>query len=485
MSETIVQALADIVGPTHVVTDAESLKRACLDNRGRRQGHALALVQPASTEEVVKIVQLANTHDLIIVTQGGNTSNVGGATPSPQYPERWARTIVLSTSRMNQIRHIDPVGNTAVVQSGVILQTLQTQAQAVHRLFALSLASEGSAQVGGLIATNAGGVHVLRYGSMHEQVLGLEVVLADATVLNLLKSVRKDNSGYDLKSLFIGSEGTLGIITQAHLKLHPLPLGRICALIGLKDLPSVEPVFEAIEATFGPSLHAFELMSQKTLQIIDQQTEHTLPSPDFLACPWSVLIELDYYDEMSHDALQTRLEQTLLPWIDRGLCPQIVVSQNEQQCEQLWALREGISEAVKKMGGNVKNDICIERRRLVAFMQTAFDALQARFPWLEPAVFGHYGDGNLHFNLGIDPQTPNAHATLFEAEHDLHEMVNDLVMQFNGSIAAEHGVGEVRLEEMMRTKSAIEISIMRKLKNLFDPQNRFNPERLISFKNDY
>lgn len=463
-----------------LVTDPDRVREASLDGRGRRQGRALAIVRPASTEETAEVLKICARHRARVIPQGGNTSNVEGATPDPDTTDQdAARTILLQTHRMNRILEIDPVNNTAVVEAGVVLADLQRAAREAGRIFPLSLAAEGSARIGGALATNAGGVHVLRYGSARALVLGLEVVLADGRVLNLMRALRKDNSGYDLRDLFIGSEGTLGVITKAILKLEPAPRARRTLLLALGRLADVETLFTRLEAHCGPALEAFELIGRAPLETVLAAEGRTAP---FELTDWTVLADIctygetpDRHEDGTEDAGETALEDLLMDLMAAGTVTAGILSQSETDAQSLWALREGIPGAVKRAGGNVKHDVSVPRSRLVETIERTCALLSERFPRSAPSIFGHYGDGNLHFNVGgVDSP-----AYAFEHETEIRRIVHDAVLAAGGSIAAEHGVGAMKVAELERTKDAVELELMRALKRTLDPDGILNPGRVV------
>ena len=465
----ILNALRQAVGDDHVLTEASEVRAAALDGRGRRQGDALAVVRPASTSETAAVMRVARDFDLAVVAQGGNTSNVGGSTPEPGLsPDEVRRTIILQTSRMRRILAIDPVNNTVTVEAGVVLEKIQEAALAVDRLFPLSLAAEGSAVAGGVIASNAGGVHVLRYGMARRMVLGLKVVLASGEVLDLMRSLRKDNAGYALKEIFVGSEGTLGIVTEAVLALEPLPQRQLSAWVTLADIRSVDTLFARLEARFGPALTAFELIGRSPLASLADVTGLTPPIPTE---DWQVLLDVSVW-QADDEETPERLEMLLGDLIEEGVLTNGAVSQSDSDREAFWRCRETIPSAVKRQGGNVKHDISVPRSALAAFIVDTFAALRAAFPGVEPSVFGHYGDGNLHFNVGPGP-------VAFPHEEAIHRLVHDRVIAAHGSIAAEHGVGSLKTDELVRTKAPEEIAAMRALKRAFDPDNRLNPGRIV------
>lgn len=468
--------LGELRRAASLVTDPDRVREASLDGRGRRQGRALAIVRPASTEETAEVLKICARHRARVIPQGGNTSNVEGATPDPDLADREAaRTILLQTHRLNRILEIDPVNNTAVVEAGVVLADLQRAAREAGRIFPLSLAAEGSARIGGVLATNAGGVHVLRYGSARSLVLGLEVVLADGRVLNLMRALSKDNSGYDLRDLFVGSEGTLGVITKAILKLEPAPRARRTLLLALGRLADVETLFTRLEAHCGPALEAFELIGRAPLETVLSAEGRTTP---FELTDWTVLTDICTYGDTpdgQDDAREAALEDLLTDLMAAGAVTAGILSRSEADAQSLWALREGIPGAVKRAGGNVKHDVSVPRSRLVETIERTCALLTERFPQCTPSVFGHYGDGNLHFNVGgVDSP-----AYAFEHEAEIRRIVHDAVLAAGGSIAAEHGVGAMKVAELERTKDAAELELMRALKRTLDPDGILNPGRVV------
>ena len=473
---SLLSDLQACLGSDRVLTDATALAPLLLDNRGRWQGRALCAVFPSTTEEVSEIMRVACRHNALVFAQGGNTGNAAAATPVVNDTDI-SRTVLLSTTRLRRIEKIDTVNDSVVVQAGVPVAAVRETAALQKRLFALSLASDGTATVGGVLATNAGGVHVLRYGNARDLCLGLEVVLCDGRVLDLMRGLRKDNTGYDLKSLFIGSEGTLGIITKAVLKLHPLPASRKVLWLSLDSLRKIEPLFCAFQKQAGHALSAFEIVHQTPLQRVAQVFPEKVKTIDTHS-PWSVLVELSYSDTQDETQSADLLESLLEGLLEQGIITDAVLSQSEIQCEALWAVREAVPEAHKKTGGNVKHDISVPRSRLAEFVEQTNTALAKRFSWIEPSVFGHFGDGNLHYNMGVVPgQDPRL---CFAFEKEINAIVYEHVARFNGSVAAEHGVGRMKRDLIEQTKPADELQLMRKLKRIFDPDNRLNPGAVVS-----
>lgn len=477
----ILEELRRTVGDDHVITDEGTLLAASLDSRRRRQGSALALVRPGSTGEVSAVVRLASREGLFVIAQGGNTSTVGGATPDPGSPAN-GRTILLQLSRMNRIQPVDTVNGTVTVEAGAVLERVQEAARSAGRLFPVSLAARGSAQIGGVLAANAGGIHVVRYGMARRSCLGLEVVLADGRVLDLMRSVRKDNAGYDLRDLFIGSEGTLGIITRAVLQLESLPAGRITLFASLGSLRSVERLFETVEDFAGPALAAFELISREALAYVLKPHDGRpgLRAPCTPA-DWMVLLDLGLSPRDMAGDPGAQLEAALVPLVEDGTLTDAAVATSEAQCEAFWRLREEIPTAVRAAGGNIKNDISVPRGSLCSFIEETYAAFRKTSPWLVPVVFGHYGDGNLHFNLGSSPEFERGYWK--RHEQDVHRYVNDTVVRYGGSVAAEHGVG-AKAAVLERVKAPLELELMTRIRAALDPAGTLNPGRVVRWPRD-
>ncbi len=458
----LLSRLTEVVGHTHVLTTEEEITPYVQDWRGRFRGKALAVVQPATVEQVAQIVLLCAEQRVAIVPQGGNTGLVGGATPRGD-------EVVVNLSRLNRILEIDVDNASLTAQAGVTLKTVQDAAQQVGFLFPLSLASEGSCQIGGNLSTNAGGTAVLRYGTMRDLVLGLEVVLPDGKILNNLRSLRKDNTGYDLKQLFIGAEGTLGIITAAVLKLFPVRQNRSTVLVGLASPAAALALLRLVRQHLGDRLVSFEMFSALCLQLVLTHIPHmhnALPGH-----AWYVLLEAT--DSSLDVDLPKQIEFALNTAITQSIIADAVIAQSNNQAEQLWALRENISEAQKKVGFSIKHDIALPLNRIVEFMTRAEQALLARHPESRIVAFGHLGDGNLHYNIFVDM---NDEATIIE---QINCVVHDLVAELNGSISAEHGLGQLKREEIKRYKSVTELAVMRSIKQALDPLGIMNPGKVI------
>jgi FAD/FMN-containing dehydrogenase len=469
LSATAHDALRAIVGADHVLTDAEAATPFLTDWRKRYTGRALAVVLPESTEAVSRIVSWCAQTRTPIVPQGGNTGLVGGATPDAS-----GRAIVLSLRRMNRIRAVDPLNNTLTAEAGCILVDVQQAAEAHGRLFPLSLAAEGSATIGGNLSTNAGGTQVLRYGNARELCLGLEVVLPSGETWNGLRGLRKDNTGYDLRDLFIGAEGTLGIITAACLKTFPRPRAQVTALLALRTLRDALQLLDDAQIHCGPTLTGFECFSDFCLLLVERHFEGRR-SPFAARYPHYVLLELSDHESEAHAAaLAERLIATAL---EAGRVLDAVVAQSVAQARALWSLRELISEAQTSEGKNVKHDIAVPISSIARFVEETDVLLQQRFPGVRMVTFGHLGDGNLHYN--VSPPDGMNEAEFLAQQPEIYATVHDQAHAFGGSISAEHGIGQLKLSENARYKSAVELGLMQRLKRVLDPVGILNPGKTI------
>jgi FAD/FMN-containing dehydrogenase len=457
--ETI-ERLAAIVGAGNLLSRPEEMKPYVTDWRRQYAGRALCVVRPGSTAEVGSIVRACAAGGVAIVPQGGNTGLCGGSVPTGTCAE-----VVLSLSRMNRIIELDRLNDTITVQAGCVLAAVQDAAAEAGRLFPLSLAAEGSCQIGGNLSTNAGGVNVLRYGMAREQVLGLEVVLPDGRVWDGLRALRKDNTGYDLKQLFIGAEGTLGVITAAVLRLRPRPSASATAWIALDSPQRAVELLGALRERLGERPSAFELMSRECLEAVMAHVPQT-QDPFGQAHPWYVLCEMT--DSGDALALRERAEQALFASAEQGMVRDAVLAQSETQARALWRIRETIPEA---QFTNVKHDISVAVSRIPAFIERTGRELAARIPEVRPYVFGHVGDGNLHYNVGPE--------SLVQRRAEVNRIVYDSVDALDGSISAEHGLGQLKRETILRHKSAIEIDLMRALKRALDPEGIMNPGKVL------
>ena len=456
MRNKFLEALAAAVGANHVLTGESDTSPYTTDWRKQYRGAALGVVRPASTAEVSAVVRLCAEAAIAIVPQGGNTGLSGGSVPTGRKPE-----IVLSLSRMNRIRQIDPLNATLTAEAGCVLADIQRAADDAGRLFALSLAAEGSCQIGGNLSTNAGGVNVLRYGNARDQVLGLEAVLPDGRVWDGLRGLRKDNTGYDLKQLFIGAEGTLGVITAAVLKLHPKPSASATAWIQVENPQRAVELLSHLRTACGDRLTAFELLSTACANaVFVHRSEIRNPLP---GGAWYVLVEVS--DSGTSEMLHEKLVQSL----DTALAVDAVVAKNAAESTALWRIRESVPEA---QFANVKHDISVAVSKVPEFIERTGAALKAAFPQAPIYCFGHVGDGNLHYNVGD--------AALLATQRDaVNRIVYDQVAALEGSISAEHGLGQLKRDEITRHKDPLELELMRSVKRALDPQGLMNPGKVI------
>jgi FAD/FMN-containing dehydrogenase len=467
MSALITQ-LTEAVGTANVLTDAADMAPFLTDWRKRFTGRADAVVFPAAAREAAAVVLACSRHATAIVTQGGNTGLCGGATPAAE-----GHSVVLNTRRMNRIREVDPQNDTITVEAGCTLQAVRDAAQGAGRLFPLSLAAQGSCTIGGNLATNAGGTQVLRYGNTRELALGLEVVLASGEVWDGLRGLRKDNSGYDLKQAFIGSEGTLGVITAATLKLFALPRSRLTALAGLQSVEAAIELLKTMRSLAGPTLTAFELMSRDSLQPVAAVLGlNRFPFEPLT--PWTVLLEISDHEDESH---ARSLMEAGLDCAAGAPVVEAVLGRSLAQSGQLWRLRETIPEAQARSGGNVKHDISLPLSHISDFVRETGQRLAHRFDWAHPLVFGHLGDGNLHYNVACRAGVPIQVA--FDHEQAVNDIVYDAVQTHHGSFSAEHGLGQLKRGTAIRYKSGVEIALMRSIKSALDPNGWMNPGKLL------
>ena len=465
---TFLERARRIVGETNVLTTAADVAPYTVDWRGRYHGRALAVVRPATTDEVSALVALCAEARIPIVPQGGNTGMCGAATPDES-----GREIVLSLGRMRAIRAVDPANATMTAEAGVTLAEVQQGAADAGLLFPLSLASEGSCTIGGNLSTNAGGTAVLRYGNARDLVLGVEVVLADGRVLNALRGLRKDNTGYDLKHLFVGSEGTLGIITAAVLKLFAAPRTRVTALAATATVAGAVELLRTMKRSLGDRVVGFELISGPALRL-SRKYHPALPDPlpDY---DWYVLLQVD--DSAADSPLAAQVEHACANAAEAGTIVDATIAQSQEQAERLWALRENISEAQRRDGPNIKHDISLPISSIPAFIEDAGAALRDAFPGSRLIAFGHLGDGNLHYNLAA-PEGNRAEDFLGNADAT-HRIVHDRVVAAGGSISAEHGIGQLKRDELVHYKQPLEIELMRRIKSTLDPAGLLNPGKVL------
>jgi D-lactate dehydrogenase (cytochrome) len=468
MSTDFLALCAQRIGSQYVLR-GDDMAGYLTDWRRRFTGHARAVLRPGSTEDVAVLVQLCVAHRVPIVPQGGNTGLVLGSVP-----DQSGTAVVMSLSRMNHIRAVDSVNNTLTAEAGCTLHQVQQAADAQDRLFPLSLASEGSCSIGGNLATNAGGTAVLRYGNTRELTLGLEVVTAQGEVWHGLRSLRKDNTGYDLRNLFIGSEGTLGIITAAVLKLFAQPAARTTALFALESVSDALTLFALARERCDSNLTGFELMSDFCLQLVERH----IPSarlPFTQRSPQYVLMELSTAESEAYAIAQ--LESVAEQAIDQGIARNVVVATSVAQSKALWRLREHISDAQAAEGKNIKHDIALPISAIQSFISDTDAELQRVFPGCRMVTFGHLGDGNLHYNVSA-PLGQNDDEFL-ASQPEINLIVHDRVHHYGGSISAEHGLGALKREEILRYKSGTEMAMMAAIKRALDPLNLMNPGKVL------
>jgi FAD/FMN-containing dehydrogenase len=468
-SNDLLDRFASIVGEANTVRDANEMDAYLVELRHLYKGKASLVLRPGSTQEVSQILKLANETGTAIVPQGGNTGLVGG-----QIPFDGGDEIILSLSRMNAIRSIDPEGNTMTVDAGVILEQAQAAADQVGRLFPLSLASEGSCQIGGNLSTNAGGTAMLAYGNARDMVLGLEVVLADGRIWEGLRALRKDNTGYDLKDLFIGAEGTLGIITGAVLKLFPKPAERATAFAGLASVEDAARFFGLARQAAGGELTTFELIPRVGIQMVlrhGSQVRHPL-SDEY---EWYVLIEMTGLEATG--ATNASLESLLGEALENECVRDAVIASSIAQRNEIWRLRDLMSEVQSLEGGSIKHDVSVPIASIPEFINRANDLMEVMVPGARPVPFGHYGDGNIHYNVS---QPVEMDKDIFMAQWDsVCAGVHEIVLDLKGSISAEHGIGRMKRETLKKVKSKVELDMMRQIKAVFDPNGILNPGKVL------
>jgi FAD/FMN-containing dehydrogenase len=468
LSPELIERLAAIVGASHALTDPDQQLPYIREQRDMYNGRASLVLRPGSTQEVSQILALANAHGIPVVPQAGNTGLVGG-----QIPMRGE--ILLSVSRLKQVRAVDPPGFTITVEAGLTLAEVQRAADDANRLFPLSLPSEGTCQIGGNLSTNAGGVNALVYGTARSLVLGLEVVLADGRVWNGLSQLKKDNTGYDLKDLFIGAEGTLGIITAAVLKLFPKPAEKATAFVGLPDLDSALALFTLGQEIAGSSFSAFEVMKHNVLHTIvthARGARNPFPGAEH---PWYALLETSGLK--ADGAAERLLTDTLMAASERGILTDAVVAGSLGQARDFWYVRESYSEAQKPLGGSVKNDVSVPVHAIPEFIRRADAAMERICPGCRPIPIAHFGDGNIHYNIsqpeGMDKAKYLAHWD------DMVHAVHEVVLSLNGSISAEHGIGQMKVPELAAVKGPVAMELMRGIKAVFDPKGILNPGKVL------
>lgn len=468
-ADVLLTALTELLGPRGILTNPKDTESYDTDWREIFHGKSLAVIRPANTEEVAKAVYLCAKHNVAIVPQGGNTSLVGGATPSADGSQ-----IVLNLSRLKQIRSIDPIDRTMIIESGVTLEEAQNAAKQAGLYLPIVISSQGSAQIGGIIATNAGGNNTLRYGNTREFVLGLEIVTADGHILHNLRRLRKDNTGYALRQLFIGSEGTLGIITAAVLQLHPQPHSIEVAFCALPDLDKALELLNLFHNHNPAALQAFEFISQTGMDLVCSQFDD-IQFPLENKGPVYILVELALPDK--GNGLRQLLESVLEQAFEKEIVIDAIIAESETQRQKLWRLREEQSESQKRAGTNIKNDVSVPISHIPELIKRATSACERICPGIRVAPFGHLGDGNIHLNL---VQPLDGDPTAFMAQdHELMDAVSQVVFDLEGSFSAEHGVGQLKNYMMTSWRGGTELELMRKIKQALDPKNILNPGKIF------
>ncbi|CCV12341.1 FAD-binding oxidoreductase [Mesorhizobium sp. STM 4661] len=469
LDPTLIDRFATIVGDKYALRDQQDIAPYLTERRGLWHGRTALVLRPGSVEEVSRIMQLASETGTPIVPQSGNTGLVGG-----QMPDRSGREIVLSLSRLNRIREIDVLSNTVTVETGVILQTLQEAADAADRLFPLSLAAQGSCQIGGNLSSNAGGTGVLAYGNARELCLGVEVVLPTGEVFDDLRKLKKDNTGYDLKNLFVGAEGTLGVVTAAVLKLFPKPKGREVAFVGMSSPEAALSLFSLAMDRAGAALTAFELIGQRPYDFTLAHTQGVV-RPLAEDWPWYVLMQIS--SGRSAGDARGLIEEVLSEGLEQEIVGDAVIAASIAQGDDFWNFREVLPDQQKPEGASIKHDISVPVASIPSFIDKAAGAVQSVSPGARVVCFGHMGDGNLHYNISR-PVDGDDEAFL-GLYHAMNKAVHDVVRSFHGSISAEHGIGQLKRDELIATAPPMAIELMRRVKAAFDPAGIMNPGKVI------
>ncbi|MDB6014016.1 MAG: D-2-hydroxyacid dehydrogenase [Gammaproteobacteria bacterium] len=463
------QTLVDIVGPDGILTDVADIAPYLTDHRQLYQGRALAVIVPRSVEQISRLLRFCNENRIGVVPHGGNTGYCGGATPDES-----GNQVVVSMRRMNRIRGVDALNYSLVAEAGCILADVQRAADEAERFFPLSLGSEGTCQIGGNLSTNAGGLSVLRYGMMRELVLGLELVLADGRVLSSLSALRKDNTGYDIKSLFLGAEGTLGIITAASVKLFPKIRSSATAFVAVPKVRAAVDLLARLRDASGDRISSFELLPRIGVELT---TQHIPGVIDPLQQPYSWYVLCELTSARAADPLDTIMEEALGAALEDGLVLDAALARNERERKALWKLRETIPEAQRIDGASLKHDISVTITALPDFVERASRWVEDNVPDGRLVIYGHVGDGNLHFNLN---QAPGSDRNIFLArEPAIKRALHDLVSEFGGSFSAEHGIGRLKVGELEHYASPVEIDLMRAVKKALDPNGVLNPGKVL------
>ena len=477
LSAEIIAALLAIVGDAGLKTGEDETVSFLTDWHGQYRGQALAVVMPETTEQVSRVMALADAHDIVVVPQGGNTGFMGGATPDAA-----GNSILLSLRRMNRIREIDATNMSMTVEAGCVLQTLHDETEKQGLYFPLNLAAKGSCTIGGNLGTNAGGLNVVRYGTTRELTLGVEVVLIGGRVLNLLGGLRKDNTGYDLRHLFVGSEGTLGVITAATMKLFPQPVARATSFAEVRDVSAAVELLHRLQAASGGGVEAFELIPADILHVVFHHFPE-IPQPLATRGAMNVLMEIGSSNPASGRAddggetpLQTIMQETLATAFEDGLVLDATIAASEAQRRALWDVRENAPESHKRSRGVARSDISLAQSSLAPFYEDMVAAVKTVDPTIRICGYGHLGDGNLHFNLVADERSNSE----FDSKKDqLYELIYEHVAKYNGSISAEHGIGQTKRAQLAKVKAPEVLDVMRAIKASIDPKNLMNPGKVI------
>ena len=477
MPEALINQLANIVGNAGLRTGNDDTASFLTDWHGQYHGQALAVVMPETTAQVANIMAFADANDIVVVPQGGNTGFMGGATPDAD-----GRTILLSLRRMNRIREIDATNMSMTVEAGCVLQSLHEETEKQGLYFPLNLAAKGSCTIGGNLGTNAGGLNVVRYGTTRELTLGLEVVLMGGRVLNMLSGLRKDNTGYDLRNLFVGSEGTLGVITAATMKLFPQPAARATAFAEVRDVEAAVALLHRLQAASGGGVEAFELIPADILHVLFHHFPN-IPQPLATRGKMNVLMEIastnpasGIADNTGQSPLRTIIEETLGAALEDGLVLDATIAASEAQRQALWDVRETAPESHKMSAGVARSDISLPQSALAPFYDEMVAGIRAIDPNLWICGYGHIGDGNLHFNLIADEKS---NADFDSKKVDLYELLYEKVAKYNGSISAEHGIGQTKRAQLAKVKSPEIMDVMRAIKASIDPKDLMNPGKVV------
>ena len=477
MPEALINQLANIVGNAGLRTGNDDTASFLTDWHGQYNGQALAVVMPETTAQVANIMAFADANDIVVVPQGGNTGFMGGATPDAD-----GRTILLSLRRMNRIREIDATNMSMTVEAGCVLQSLHEETEKQGLYFPLNLAAKGSCTIGGNLGTNAGGLNVVRYGTTRELTLGLEVVLMGGRVLNMLSGLRKDNTGYDLRNLFVGSEGTLGVITAATMKLFPQPAARATAFAEVRDVEAAVALLHRLQAASGGGVEAFELIPADILHVLFHHFPN-IPQPLATRGKMNVLMEIastnpasGIADNTGQSPLRTIIEETLGAALEDGLVLDATIAASEAQRQALWDVRETAPESHKMSAGVARSDISLPQSALAPFYDEMVAGIRAIDPNLWICGYGHIGDGNLHFNLIADEKS---NADFDSKKVDLYELLYEKVAKYNGSISAEHGIGQTKRAQLAKVKSPEIMDVMRAIKASIDPKDLMNPGKVV------